>query len=46
VPAHPLELFFLKDPQQVGLDIQADGADFVQKNGPLVGQFELAQLLS
>ncbi len=43
--ADALELFFLEDPQQVGLDVQPDGPDLVQEQGALVGQFETPQLL-
>ncbi len=45
VAAHPLEFFLLEHPQQPHLDVQADGADLVQKKRAFVGQFEFAQLL-
>ncbi len=45
VSADPFEFFLLQHPQQADLDIQTDGTDFIQKNGSLVGQFELALFL-
>ncbi len=42
--ADALENAFLNDVEQLDLNRLADRADFVQKDGPAVGQFKLAQL--
>ncbi len=45
LPSDPFQFPLLENPQQPGLDIQADGSDLVQKNGSLVGQFKFPQFL-
>ncbi len=43
--AQALELLFLQDAQQFGLQCQRDIAHFVQEERPFVGQLETADLL-
>src|SRR5260370_10818384 len=40
------ELLLLQNAQQLGLQCQWYVADFIKKEGPLVGQFEAANFLS
>jgi len=40
----PVNLIFLEHPQQFGLKMRVHFTDFVQQQGAVVGQFELAQL--
>ena len=42
VAADAFQFTFLKDAQQLGLDLRGDFADFVQQDGAVVGQFEPA----
>ena len=42
VAADAFELALLEDAQQLGLDLRRNLADFVQQDGPAVGQFEAA----
>src|ERR1039458_7068436 len=44
--AQPLELALLQNAQQLGLQLQRDVADFVQKKRALVGQLEAPDLLA
>src|SRR5579864_3919545 len=44
VPAHSCNLTLLQDSQQIGLRLQADIADFVQKNCAALSNFELPLL--
>src|ERR1700722_12419465 len=40
-----LEFSLLQNPQQLGLQLQRDLANFVEENRPLIGQFETADAL-
>ena len=44
--ADPFESLFLEDAEQLGLNLQADVADFVQENRAAVGQLETADLVA
>src|SRR5262245_3855662 len=44
--SQPLDLSFLKDSQQLGLQLKRELANFIKENRCLVGQFETANLLS
>ena len=43
--AHLGDLALFHGPEQLGLDLEADVADFVKEQGAVLGQFEFADLV-
>ena len=44
IPAHARNLSLLQDPQQIGLSLQADVADFIEEDCPPLGDLEFSLL--